>query len=76
MEVYLLHYLLLTPIRIEDNPTFYSLLGMVLVLMNFLMTVVLVILTVMAISRNDALTFALMGKKNGACSSYGREGTA
>ncbi len=41
LEVYLSHYLLLSLIKLENNPTFYSPMGLALVLTNYLLTVLL-----------------------------------
>lgn len=64
LEVYLSHYLLLSLIKLENNPTFYSPMGLALVLTNYLLTVLLVVLIIMAIGKNKTLKLVLTGKKS------------
>ena len=64
LEVYLMHYLLLSLIKLENNPPFYSPIGLTLVMVNYLLTVLLVVLIIMAINKNKALRFVLTGKKD------------
>lgn len=64
LEVYLTHYLLLNPIKLESSPVFHSPSGLALVLTNYLVTVSLVILIIMAINKNRTLKLVLTGKRN------------
>lgn len=64
LEVYLTHYLLLSLIQLENKPAFYSLMGLALVLVNYLLTVLLVVLIIMAIDKNSTLKLVLTGKKD------------
>lgn len=63
LEVYLAHYLLLSLIKLENNPSFYSPMGLTLVLVNYLLTVLLVVLIIVAINKNKTLRVVLTGKK-------------
>lgn len=64
LEVYLTHYLLLNLVKAQNSPAIYSLEGLVLVLINFMVTVFLVVMVIMAVNKNKTLKFVLMGKKN------------
>lgn len=63
LEVYLTHYLLLNLIRVENRPPFYSPQGGVLILVNYIVTVLLTILVITAMDKNMILKFVLVGKK-------------
>lgn len=64
LEVYIIHYLLLNLIKLENIPTIYSPSGLALVLTNYLVTILLVVLIIMAIGKNSILKFVLIGKRN------------
>lgn len=64
LEVYLIHYLLLNLIKVQNSPSIYSPEGLVLVLTNFMVTVFLVMIVIMTVKKNKTLRFVLIGKKN------------
>ena len=64
LEVYIIHYLLLNLIKLENIPTIYSPSGLALVLTNYLVTILLVVLIIMAIGKNSILKFVLIVKRN------------
>ena len=63
LEIYLTHYLLLSLVKLDGWPTFHAPAGMMLVLVNYTLTVLLVMLVILAINRNKMLAFILTGKK-------------
>lgn len=62
-EVYLTHYLLLSMIKLDRTPIFYSPVGLTLVLVNYIITVALTAMMVMALNKNRVLRFVLTGKR-------------
>lgn len=63
LEVYLMHYLLLSLIKLDSTPVLYSPVGLSLVMMNYIITVALTTMIIMALNRNKVMRFALTGKK-------------
>lgn len=63
LEVYLMHYLALSLIKLDKEPIFYSPMGLSLVLMNYIITIVLTVMVIIAINKNSMLMFTLTGKK-------------
>ena len=62
MEVYLVHYLLLCLMKIDAEPMSSSPLGVGMILVNYLITVVLTVLVIIAIKKNKVLRVLLTGK--------------
>lgn len=62
LEVYLTHYLLLSMIKLNRTPVLYSPVGLTLVLVNYIVTVALTALIIMALNKNRILRFVLTGK--------------
>ena len=63
LEVYLMHYLFLSLIKLDSTPVLYSPVGLSLVIMNYIITVALTAMIIMALNRNKVMRFALTGKK-------------
>ena len=63
LEVYLTHYLLLSLIKLDKAPNLYNPVGLTLVLVNYIVTVALTALIIMALNKNRVLRFALTGKR-------------
>lgn len=63
LEIYLVHYLLLSLIKLEERPVVYSATGIVLVLVNYVITVALAVMLIMVVGKNGVLKFTLTGKK-------------
>lgn len=63
LEVYLTHYLLLSMIKLDRTPILYSPVGLTLVLVNYIITVALTAMMVMALNKNRVLRFVLTGKR-------------
>lgn len=63
LEVYLLHYLLLNLIKIDNPLSIHKLMGLSLILVNYIITLVLVVIIVTAINNTRMLRFVLTGKK-------------
>ena len=62
MEVYLVHYLLLCLMRINAEPMSSSPIGVGLILVNYLITVDLTVMVIIAIKKNKVLRVLLTGK--------------
>lgn len=63
LEIYLMHYLFLSLIKLDSTPVLYSPVGLSLVIMNYIITVALTAMIIMALNRNKVMRFALTGKK-------------
>lgn len=63
LEVYLMHYLLLSLIRLNKAPALYSPMGLSLVLVNYVITVALTVMAIAMMRQNAMLRFVLTGKK-------------
>ena len=63
LEVYLVHYLLLSLIELDNAPVFYSPMGLSLVLVNYMITVALTAMVTGVVNQNAVLRVVLTGKK-------------
>lgn len=63
LEVYLTHYLLLSLIKLDKAPILYSLAGLGIVLVNYVTTITLTVMTIVMMNPNAVLSFVLTGKK-------------
>lgn len=63
LEVYLVHYLLLSLIELDNAPVFYSPMGLSLVLVNYMITVALTAMVTAVVNQNAVLRVVLTGKK-------------
>ena len=62
LEIYLLHYLLLCPIHIAENPSFAEPIGFLLAVGNFFLTMLLTVLSVQLLSSSRIVKKFLFGK--------------
>lgn len=76
LEVYLMHYLLLSMLKLDRTPVLYSPEGLTLMLVNYIITVALTAMIIMVLNKNRVLRFALTGKKKVKKSFYGQESEA
>mgnify|MGYP004520061879 CR=1 FL=1 len=61
--MYLTHYLLLNLIKLDKVPILYSPVGLGIVLVNYVTTVTLTVMTIVMMNPNAVLSFVLTGKK-------------
>jgi peptidoglycan/LPS O-acetylase OafA/YrhL len=62
LEVYLVHYLLLTIVRPVELPALSSYQGMLTALVNFAVTVTLSVLVIRVLNHSETLQLVLFGK--------------
>ncbi len=63
LEIYLMHYLLLSLIKMDKTPVLYSPTGLSLVMVNYIITVVSTAMMILVLNKNRVLRFMLTGKR-------------
>lgn len=63
LEIYLMHYLLLSLIKMDKTPVLYSPMGLSLVMVNYIVTVVSTAMMILVLNKNRVLRFTLTGKR-------------
>ncbi len=63
LEIYLSHYLLLNLVKMEDIPIVNSFKGTILIILNFLVTILLTVILIKMVSSNKILRTVLFGKR-------------
>ena len=63
LEIYLMHYLLLSLIKMDKTPVLYSPTGLSLVMVNYIITVVSTAMMILVLNKNRVLRFTLTGKR-------------
>lgn len=64
LVIYLMHYLLLSLIKLDKTPVLCSPTGLSLIVVNYIITVVFTAMIIIALNKNRVLRFTLTGKKN------------
>lgn len=62
LEIYLMHYLLLSLIKLDKTPVLCSPTGLSLIVVNYIITVVFTAMIIIVLNKNRVLRFTLTGK--------------